>query len=132
MAASGWQILHAMSGRIRLRIEKARCNPSLAQQLRQQIATIRGVREVSVNPQTGSVLILYDPAVLRTLRPGAGNAVQRQALLEALLRLAEILGLIPEDEAVEPVEACLKAYLNGSKPMSPRQLQAWLRRLVIR
>lgn len=132
MAASGWQLLHAIAGRIRLRIEKVRHNPVLAQQLHQHIAAIQGVQEVRVNPRTGSVLILYDPGFLKVLRPGTGSAAQRQVLLQTLVRLAEILSIIPEDDEVEPIEVCLQAYFNGSRPLSPRQLHAWSKRLVIR
>ena len=132
MAAPGWRILHAIPGRIRLRIEKVRHNALLAEQLQQHLLTVPGVQDVRIDPRTGSVLILYNPQLLRVLRFGAGDSAQRQALLQTLLTVAEILGLSPDDEAVEPIEDCLQAYFNGSRPLSPQQLRAWSKRLVIR
>ena len=50
-------------GRVRLR-HPALENPRTAGAAQRSLEGIPGIREVGINTQTGSVLLLYDPAVL--------------------------------------------------------------------
>lgn len=54
------KIVHAIPGRIRLKVASVRDNPTLAGELQQRLTSLQGVRRVEANPQTGSVLILYE------------------------------------------------------------------------
>ena len=60
----GVQVVHAMPGRVRLRISKVRDNPAFAQKAQDKLGRVPGVKRVEVKPLTGSVLIFYDAAVL--------------------------------------------------------------------
>lgn len=61
MDIGGVRVVHALPGRIRLKIGQLQQNPALAGELRTQLAGIPGVRLVEVNPVTGSVLVLFEP-----------------------------------------------------------------------
>ena len=52
--------LHALDGRIRVKSACVKGAPHKAAALEQQLRTQPGVTEVTVNPITGSVLVLYD------------------------------------------------------------------------
>ncbi len=69
----GVQVVHAMPGRVRLRVSKVRDNPAFAQKAQDRLARVPGVKQVEVKPLTGSVLIFYDAAAL--LAAGATAAL---------------------------------------------------------
>jgi cation transport ATPase len=54
-------VVHFTSGRIRLRLKEAKGDHRTLRRLCDVIEALPGVREVSVNPTTGSVLVHYDP-----------------------------------------------------------------------
>jgi copper chaperone CopZ len=54
--------LHDLPGRLRVRSRLFRNNADLGAAVRSQLGAADGVRSVSVNPVTGSVLVFYDPA----------------------------------------------------------------------
>jgi hypothetical protein len=58
------QIVHAIPGRIRVKVAHLRDTPALADQIREQLAAVPGVKKVETNARAASVLILYDEAVL--------------------------------------------------------------------
>ena len=53
-------IVHAIDGRLRLKITKIRKNTVAASMLEESLCTIDGVKKVKATPLTGSVLIEYD------------------------------------------------------------------------
>jgi hypothetical protein len=55
------EIAHHVRGRIRMKIPAAKGDECLLEQIRQALAPIPGVQEITVNPSTGSVIMLYDP-----------------------------------------------------------------------
>jgi hypothetical protein len=59
MALSGVRVLHAIPGRIRLKLDQVRGNPELAWEVEEHLSRMPGVRSVEANPVTGSVLILF-------------------------------------------------------------------------
>jgi hypothetical protein len=73
MDVEGIKIVHALPGRIRLKVAQVRDNPTFASQLRERLSVAQGIQKVEVNPLTGSVLVLYDakaaasPEAFRTL-----------------------------------------------------------------
>ena len=69
----GVQVVHAMPGRVRLRISKVRDNPAFAQKAQDKLGRVPGIKRVEVKPLTGSVLIFYDAAAL--LAAGATAAL---------------------------------------------------------
>lgn len=88
MDAAAITIAHAIPGRVRLKVAHVRDDAAFASELRQKLAAMLGVREVEVRPRTGSVVILYDVAVL-----GTGDSLQ--SLAESLTPLFP--GLTAED-----------------------------------
>lgn len=56
--------LHALPGRLRLRIDDLKGCPDLSRSIEQELGYVAGVRRVEANPVTGSVLIVHDETVL--------------------------------------------------------------------
>ena len=52
--------LHAMEGRLRIKVPEVKGAPDCAQQIEAQLRLIEGIDQVTANPVTGSVLIQYD------------------------------------------------------------------------
>jgi len=52
--------LHALDGRIRIRLPRLRDNRRTAARLRQTLRGVEGVTTATANPRTGSVLVEYD------------------------------------------------------------------------
>jgi hypothetical protein len=75
METGSVELLHATPGRIRLRIAEVKANPALARQIQGQFSGFRGVRRVEANPLTGSVLVLYDPAMSATIAEMADRLI---------------------------------------------------------
>jgi hypothetical protein len=59
---AGIELRHAIPGRVRLRFPALRGDAVLSREVQKQLAALPVVRRVEVNPLTGSVLVLYDPA----------------------------------------------------------------------
>ena len=64
MTIKGVHVVHAMPGRVRLRVDKVRGNPAFAQKAQDKLGRMPGIKRVEVKPLTGSVLIYYDAAAL--------------------------------------------------------------------
>lgn len=67
------RVVHAVPGRVRLKVTGVKENPGLAAALEERLLGVDGIHRVEVNPLTGSILLLYDPAereeVGQTLQP---------------------------------------------------------------
>ncbi|MEW6380255.1 MAG: HMA2 domain-containing protein [bacterium] len=61
------RIIHAIPGRVRIRILKIKNNPALAAEIREKFSVIDGMKQVEANPVTGSILIHYDPGIIHSL-----------------------------------------------------------------
>ncbi len=71
MTVAPFQVVHALPGRVRLKVAKVKGNPELAQKAREKLAAVPGIRQVEANPLTGSVLVLFDLATMaaETIEP---------------------------------------------------------------
>jgi cation transport ATPase len=58
---STWEICHELPGRMRLRHPALRRRRAVADALREELATAKGVLECDVSLSTGSVVVVYDP-----------------------------------------------------------------------
>ncbi len=67
---------HAIDGRMRLGIPGVKGSWAKAQELKNRIIHYRGINDVSPNPTTGNVLIVYDP-----------KKVSQREILESLYNL---------------------------------------------
>jgi hypothetical protein len=54
-------LVHALDGRLRIRIPAIKRNAEVAASLEQSLLRVKGVKGVRANTLTGSVLIHYDP-----------------------------------------------------------------------
>ena len=58
------EVVHALPGRIRLRIPSLRGNEAGMADYRARLVRLEGVRDVRTNPLLGTVLVAFDPARL--------------------------------------------------------------------
>ena len=66
------QIAHQVPGRIRMKIPSAKGNPEQLEEYKQTLSLIPGIEQVEVNPDTGSIVLKYDPDQhddIKTTRP---------------------------------------------------------------
>ena len=54
-------IVHHVPGRLRLKVPGAKGNADFLDKVKAALDPIQGIREIDVNPLTGSVLVHYDP-----------------------------------------------------------------------
>jgi hypothetical protein len=116
MAIQDLQILHAIPGRIRVKVGKLKDNPALASELQQKLEGMRLVREATVNPLTASVLVTYDPRLLESLNSCEFGDTSLLDDVHDLLALAALLGIRPEDVDTQPLKEWFRAHTNGAKP----------------
>ena len=64
---AGIDVVHAIPGRARVRIQALRGNPVVARRLQERLALLPGMRRVEANPVTGTLLLLYDADDVRWL-----------------------------------------------------------------
>jgi len=62
-----FQVLHALPGRVRLKLHRLKNNTSFAAEIQRDLPKVLGIKHLEANPQTGSLLIEYDPNVLDAL-----------------------------------------------------------------
>ena len=60
MELEGLRVVHALPGRVRLKVAKIKGNPAQARQAQEKLAKVPGIRQVEAKPGTGSLLIHYD------------------------------------------------------------------------
>lgn len=63
LSSGGLKIVHATNGRIRIRATDASFHPKL-ESISQDLRQYKGLREVSANQQTGSLVVTFDPTLL--------------------------------------------------------------------
>jgi hypothetical protein len=61
------QVVHALPGRVRLKLHRLKNNNAYAAEIQRDLLKVRGVTHLEAHPQTGSLLIEYDPNVLEAL-----------------------------------------------------------------
>jgi len=55
------KVVHAIPGRVRLKVSKMKQNSALEAEVRNRLSTAKAVQRVEINTITGSVLLLYNP-----------------------------------------------------------------------
>ncbi len=99
----GIRVVHAIPGRIRLKVAQVRENPALASEIQTRLAAVHGIRQVEVNPLTSSVLVLYD--------------AQNTASPDALAALAEPLTALFPGFDLKDSAAWQPSSTNGASPV---------------
>jgi hypothetical protein len=67
MEINGIRVSHFMPGRVRLKVLHIKDNPPLAQKIITLFKVIKGIKQVEANFLTGSLLIEYEAAELKSL-----------------------------------------------------------------
>jgi len=99
------RIVHAIPGRIRVRVSRLKDNPGYADTVSGRLRALPGVVRVESNVRTGSVLVTYGTgAGIAELVPGLSEALQASVL--------------PDLRAVD-LEARLLGGSNGSNGSDP-------------
>jgi hypothetical protein len=67
MGIAGIKVVHAIPGRIRVKVPRLKENPALAREVQERLSAVQAVQRAEVNPITGSVLVLYDRTAIESL-----------------------------------------------------------------
>jgi hypothetical protein len=67
MERGGLQVVHAIPGRIRVKMARLKENPTLVREVQERLSAVQGIQRVEANPITGSVLILYERTAFASL-----------------------------------------------------------------
>ena len=98
------KVVHAIPGRIRLKVSELKDNPTLAEAVQERLSSVEAVDWVETNPVTGSVLVVYD--------------VDEVASFDSVNALSEVLTpLFPTLDAGQ-IRARLARPANGSRSES--------------
>jgi hypothetical protein len=64
MTAQKIRIVHAIPGRVRIKVAGLNANPSLGTAIQTRLGAVPGIQAVETNLLTSSVLVLFDPETL--------------------------------------------------------------------
>ena len=64
------EIAHSIPGRLRVRVAGLKDNPSIADELREALATLGGIESMEIKPRSGSVVLYFHPSDQATLESG--------------------------------------------------------------
>jgi hypothetical protein len=64
MADGDIRIVHAIPGRVRLKVAGLKANPDLGTVIQTRLQSVPSIQAVETQPLTGSVLVLFDPLAI--------------------------------------------------------------------
>lgn len=105
MDGAGIKVVHAIPGRIRLKISQVKEDSAFAEEIHRQLSAVQSVQWVETNQVTGSVLVLYD--------------VEEIASPESLRALPDLLLRVFPGLDAEEIKNWLDSAQNGVHPTSP-------------
>lgn len=122
MEIEGIKVVHALPGRVRLKVARVKGNPPLAREAQAKLAKVPGIRQVETQPTTGSLLIRYDTDELFSLTSleilSATLAeifpeIEVVTLAAWLASLAENPGPVAQTDAAAGISGSFKAIHPG-------------------
>jgi hypothetical protein len=118
---SGAQVLHAIEGRLRIRIAAIKNDADRASDVRAAICTIRGVRSVAANLVTASVTITFD---------------SRELAASALMaRLSDVLGcpvvVRRTSDCLPSADAVARAHDKAVRAVLTKVMEAAIRHALL-
>jgi Heavy metal associated domain 2 len=119
MELEGFKVVHALPGRVRLKVAKVKGNPALARRTQERLARVPGIRQVEAASGTGSLLINYDvdqlfsAASLDILSETLGELFPELEVLNLAAGLAS-LAETPAAGAAPPIAAGLTGSLQAA------------------
>jgi hypothetical protein len=100
-------LVHVLPGRIRLKMEALKRNPSLAKEIQERLAPIKEAKQIQINPTTGSILVVFNP--------------ESSHSPDFHLKMAHALGIsLPDVSATKNGNPGIQG--NGCSPGSPAHL----------
>lgn len=122
MEIEGLKVVHALPGRVRLKVAKIKGNPAMARKAEEKLAKVPGIRQVEAKPGTGSLLIHYDTehlfsmASLEILSATLGELFPE---IEAVT-MATWLGSLVENPGTEPGSALAEGVTGTFSALNAR------------
>ncbi len=115
MEIEGLKVVHALPGRVRLKVAKVKGNPALARKAQEKLAKVPGIKQVEAKPGTGSLLIHYDTEHLFSLASMEMLSVTLGELFPEIeaVTMAAWLASLAENPGSEPGSA-LAEGITGS------------------
>jgi hypothetical protein len=98
------RLVHAVPGRLRLRLERNDLTDEFIQAIERAFLTTDGVREVQVTPQTGSVVVRFDPAQLDPERLMAQNRLRQLLAVERADRPEDLKKTVPTSHTAARIQ----------------------------
>jgi hypothetical protein len=62
VSANGARVVHRSPGRLRVRVDRVRHDADLVQRIVERLSRVPGVTRIETAPETGSVLVLFEPS----------------------------------------------------------------------
>jgi hypothetical protein len=62
MSTNGARIVHRSPGRLRVRVDRARHDVDLIHRIVERLSRVPGVKQIETAPETGSILVLFEPS----------------------------------------------------------------------
>jgi hypothetical protein len=100
MNSDGIKVVHAIPGRVRLKVAEVKENPALAKEVQERLTVVQGIHRVEVSPLTGSVLVFYE--------------AQETTSPDSLRALAESLAVLFPRLTVQDLEAWQTPSTTGA------------------
>jgi hypothetical protein len=94
------ELAHHVPGRLRIKIPTARGNVALLESMRTVFAGIEGIQAVNIKPDSGSLVLLYDPALEDEMEARFRGHVQDHVAVHAGERFGDEV-----DEMARKIEA---------------------------
>ncbi|MGO8762117.1 MAG: HMA2 domain-containing protein [Desulfobaccales bacterium] len=122
MEIEGIRVVHALPGRVRLKVDRVKGNPPLAREAREKLAKVPGIRQVEAKSDTGSLLIHYDTEklfaltsleVLSTTLGEIFPEIEVVTLAAWLSSLAEDSGPAARTDAASGISGALAGFNPG-------------------
>jgi len=98
MVSAGSAYLHTLAGRLRIKVAAVKGSPQKAEKIERQFQACEGITQVTANPVTGNVLILYD---------------SQQIKQEEILDLLKVQGYLSENDIAQTVAKNTTAEQQG-------------------
>jgi hypothetical protein len=122
MEIEGIKVVHALPGRVRLKVARVKGNPPLAREAQEKLAKVPGIQRIETKPTTGSLLIHYDTGELFSLTSleilSATLAeifpeIEVVSLASWLSSLAENFGPVAQTGSAAGISGAFKAFSPG-------------------
>src|SRR2546429_6784768 len=98
------RVMHHVPGRIRMKMPHAKGNEHLLAKIKEFLSPLPGVKDVEVNPITGSVIVYYNAALYDNFQQALDKYSER-AKLFSLPESAGVKGKTTTKEIIAKTEA---------------------------